>query len=100
MDAQTTFTTERAAQYLASLCKHFGHKLSVRHDGDTGRIEFPFGRCDLVANDAGLAMTVSAENQADLDKTIQVISSHLERFAFRENPELAWHLRPDPATPA
>lgn len=90
MDAQTTFNTERAGQYLASLCKHFGHKIPVQYDAQSGRIEFPFGQCRLSADAAGLRLTASAGNQPDLDRTIGVVTSHLERFAFRENPRLDW----------
>ncbi|UWQ98184.1 DUF2218 domain-containing protein [Rhodobacteraceae bacterium S2214] len=91
MNAETTFKTEQAQRYLGTLCKHFGHKVPVELDGNTGRIDLPFGQCELAANDAALDMKVSAENKADLDKTAQIIASHLERFAFRENPQIEWH---------
>lgn len=90
MNAQTIFTTERADQYLASLCKHFGHKVPVHLEAHAGRIELPFGACALAADAAGLTLTAQADSQTDLDRTIGVITSHLERFAFRENPRLAW----------
>ncbi|MGB5450098.1 MAG: DUF2218 domain-containing protein [Woeseiaceae bacterium] len=91
MNARTTFETEHAQRYLGTLCKHFGHKVPVELDGQRGRIELPFGQCDLAASDDALDMTVSAETKADLDKTAQVIASHLERFAFRENPQIEWN---------
>ena len=91
MNAETTFKTEQAQRYLGTLCKHFGHKVPVELDGNTGRIDLPFGQCELAANDGALDMKVSAENKVDLDKTAQVIASHLERFAFRENPQIEWH---------
>lgn len=91
MNTQTTFKTEHAQRYLGTLCKHFGHKVPVQLDGKHGRIELPFGQCELAANDDALHMTVCAETKADLDKTAQVIGSHLERFAFRENPQIEWH---------
>lgn len=100
MDALTTFKTTNARRYLGTLCKHFGHKIPVQHDGDTGRIEFPFGQCDLKADDSVLELTISAESQAGLDKIAQVMSSHLERFAFRENPELTWHPHTQSDVPA
>tara|TARA_R110002096_G_scaffold418279_1_gene622269 strand:+ start:1149 stop:1472 length:324 start_codon:yes stop_codon:yes gene_type:complete len=99
MNAQTIFTTERAGQYLASLCKHFGHKVPVQYDPRSGRIELPFGQCDLAADEATLTLTARAENQPDLDRTIGVMTSHLERFAFRENPHLAWAPPQTPARP-
>lgn len=91
MNAQTTFKTENAQRYLGTLCKHFGHKVPVHLDGKHGRIELPFGQCELAALDGALDLKVFAETKADLDKTAQVIASHLERFAFRENPQIEWH---------
>lgn len=91
MNAQTTFKTEQARRYLGTLCKHFGHKVPVELDGNTGRINLPFGQCDLAASDDALDMKLSAETKADLDKVAHVIASHLERFAFRENPQIEWH---------
>ena len=90
MKANTYFKTENAARYLGTLCKHFGHKVPVTHDADVGRIELPFGICELRGDETGLAMNVTAKDKRHLDKTVQVVTSHLERFAFRENPEVSW----------
>ena len=91
MNASAFFKTENAERYLGTLCKHFGHKVPVSHEPGSGRIELPFGQCDLRAETAGLALTAEATDTPGLDKTIQVITSHLERFAFRENPDLNWN---------
>lgn len=85
------FTTERASSYLQQLCKHFGHKVEVQFDPKSGHITFPFGQCALSADIGVLDLTVSAETQGDLTKSCRVIASHLERFAFRENPKIDWH---------
>ena len=90
MKASTFFTTENAERYLGTLCKHFGHKAPVTHELGSGRIDLPFGQCALRADAKGLTLTVTASDAAQLDRTIQVISSHLDRFAFRENPDLTW----------
>ncbi|MCR9157985.1 MAG: DUF2218 domain-containing protein [Rhodobacteraceae bacterium] len=90
MNANTFFKTENAERYLGTLCKHFGHKVPVTFEPGLGHIELPFGQCDLRADTAGLALTANAADRPGLDKTIQVITSHLERFAFRENPDLSW----------
>lgn len=90
MNASTYFKTENAERYLGTLCKHFGHKVPVTHETGSGRIELPCGQCTLNADAAGLSLTATAPDKAQLDKTIEVISSHLERFAFRENPTLDW----------
>jgi hypothetical protein len=90
MNARAVFKTENAERYLGTLCKHFGHKVPVSHEPGSGRIELPFGQCTLRADGAGLTLAAHAADKPGLDKTIQVITSHLERFAFRENPDLNW----------
>ena len=90
MNASTYFKTENAERYLGTLCKHFGHKVPVTHEPGSGRIELPFGEFTLSADAAGLSLIATAPDKPKLDKTIDVISSHLERFAFRENPTLDW----------
>lgn len=90
MNASTFFTTENAERYLGTLCKHFGHKVPVSYEPGSGRIELPFGQCVLSTDGTGLRLTATANDRPQLDKTIQVISSHLDRFAFRENPDLTW----------
>ncbi|MDQ2095159.1 DUF2218 domain-containing protein [Rhodalgimonas zhirmunskyi] len=94
MNASTFFKTENAERYLGTLCKHFGHKVPVTHDTGSGRIELPFGHCALTADETGLSLTATASDLPQLDKTIEVISSHLDRFAFRENPQLDWQVTP------
>lgn len=84
-------TTERASGYLQQLCKHFGHKIEVQFDPQAGLINFPFGQCKLAADQDVLDLTVSAETQSDLTKACRVVGSHLERFAFRESPNIDWH---------
>lgn len=90
MNASTFFKTENAERYLGTLCKHFGHKVPVTHEPGSGGIELPFGLCVLRADTTGLTLTANAADKPGLDKTIDVITSHLERFAFREIPDLSW----------
>ncbi|SNT31119.1 DUF2218 domain-containing protein [Tropicimonas sediminicola] len=92
MIATTTFSTTNASRYLGTLCKHFGHKVPVEFDALQGRIDLPFGQCRLKAGDTALDLTVTAEDRPALDRLTEVIGSHLERFAFRENPQLDWQI--------
>lgn len=64
--------------------------MPVTHETASGRIELPFGQCDLRTDEAGLTLIATASDRPQLDKTIEVMSGHLDRFAFRENPELTW----------
>lgn len=90
MKATTHFNTEKAERYLGTLCKHFGHKVPVTHTRQDGHIALPFGACDLAASEGGLTLSATADDRAKLDRTVQIITSHLERFAFREDPKLSW----------
>jgi hypothetical protein len=90
MKATTHLNTESAARYLGTLCKHFGHKVPVTHTRQNGHIELPFGACELAATKGQLSLSATADDRAALDKVVQVITSHLERFAFREAPKLTW----------
>ena len=93
--SKATVTTNRASGYLQQLCKHFEHKIEVQFDTQTGQIKFPFGSCVLAADQEVLELVVAAKSQPDLAKTCRVIASHLERFAFRENPTINWQPSPE-----
>ena len=96
MNTSSTFKTDRASRYLTALCHHFGRKVEAECKPEQGWVQFPFGRCEMKADEGQLALTASAENQKNLDQVVQIITSHLERFAFRENPSLDWGT-PNPA---
>lgn len=92
LSSEARVPTEVPQRYLAQLCKHFQHKLPVTSDERHGRIEFPMGSCELdAAASAGtLLMRVLASDEAALAKLEDVVARHLERFAFREKPEIRW----------
>lgn len=91
MQTSATFETPRAERYLKTLCHHFGRKVAAECDDTKGWIEFPFGRCEMEAEDGNLELHATADSARGLAQVTQIITSHLERFAFRENPTLNWH---------
>jgi hypothetical protein len=98
MDAQSLLHTssaivmsERASGYLQQLCKHFGHKVAVSFTPERGTIVFDFGNCALAANGDMLSLTATAATSVGLSRVQHVVASHLERFAFREKPEIVWN---------
>ncbi|MDF1747561.1 MAG: DUF2218 domain-containing protein [Alphaproteobacteria bacterium] len=88
--------TENGNRYLQQLCKHWAHKLAVDMTEGQGRIIFPKdGRSGTWAEDATVTLTahsnhlecrIEASADAQRDALQDVISSHLDRFAFREAP--------------
>ncbi|WP_371168980.1 DUF2218 domain-containing protein [Aliiroseovarius sp. 2305UL8-7] len=81
--------TNHASKYLQQLGKHFGHKVPATFTSSQGNVTLPFGHCEMTASDSALSITVSGEHD-EIGRLEQFISSHLSRFAFRENPTLAW----------
>lgn len=90
LSSETRVPTTMPSRYLAQLCKHFQHKLPVTLDERHGRIEFSAGICELDAASDALVMRVLASDEAGLAALEDVVARHLERFAFREKPEIHW----------
>lgn len=90
MDKTATFRSERATRYMTALCHHFGRRVSASCDDATGWVQFPFGRCEMSVEGGALHLRVQAEDPVRLEQVVEIVSSHLDRFAFRENPHLIW----------
>ncbi len=89
--SEARVTTEMASRYLGQLCKHFEHKLPVTYEGQHGTIAFSAGACILDAVDANtLILRVEAGDETALPGLQDVVARHLERFAFRDKPEIVW----------
>ena len=92
LSSEARVLTAVPRRYLGQLCKHFEHKLPVTLAEGHGRIEFPAGVCTLEADaDAEtLVMRVTASDEAALASLEDVVARHLDRFAFRDKPEVRW----------
>jgi len=95
MTSLTRFETQNAARYLTKLLQHFGRKVEVQETGEAGWVQFPFGRCEMTADAQHLELRASAPDAEGMALVVQVVTSHLERYAFRENPMLDWQTTPD-----
>jgi hypothetical protein len=83
--------TEKPAPYMKQLCRHFGHKVDASFDDERGSITFAMGRCGLDATQPGiLQLHVEAEDAAGIERTQNVIGSHLERFGRRDALSVSW----------
>jgi hypothetical protein len=90
MRAEARVATEHAGRYLVQLCKHFGHRVPARFADGVGRVEFPDGVADLVAEPGVLVLRVLAAEPAGVERLSGVLARHLERFAFRESLDVVW----------
>ena len=85
MKSVTSVETGSASRYLQQLCKHFAHKIETEFDTRKGICRFPHSTATLAAREDRLDIEIAAEDEAALDRGRDVIWSHLQRFAFRED---------------
>lgn len=85
--ATATVPTQSGSKYMQQLCKHWSHKLEVEFDADKGVVKFPApATVTMVGEAEALVVTIEANDAETVDRMKGVISSHLDRFAFREAP--------------
>ncbi|MFI3904250.1 DUF2218 domain-containing protein [Ochrobactrum sp. S1502_03] len=90
--AKTTATvsTTHASRYLQQLCKHWAHKFTVEFTPESGRIDLGENRVVMLnASEQNLTATIEAP-EATLEQMENVVSSHIARFAFREELIFNW----------
>jgi hypothetical protein len=78
--------TTNGSKYLQQLCKHWSHKLEVAFDAAQGTVRFPEAVATMTAGPQSLLVAIEAEDPAVVERMKGVVSSHLDRFAFREAP--------------
>jgi len=79
--------THSASKYLQQLAKHWSHKMEVTFSEEEGRIAFPNGAVlEMRADSETLDVVLTVPDGDDVDRMREVVSSHLDRFAFREAP--------------
>lgn len=82
--------TAKASRYLKALCNHFARKVEARYDDDYGRVQFPFGDCELQATADALHMTVTAVDETMFVTAKAVVADHLVRFGEKDELTVNW----------
>ena len=90
IQSEAHVSTTRASRYLGQLCKHFEHRIPATYTHDHGRLEFPSGVCHLDAQEDALILRAESQDEEQLGQLENVVARHLERFAFRDKPEIRW----------
>ncbi len=80
-----------ASKYLKQLTKHFSHKVDVEAGEDWATVRLSYGYFTLSLDGTEvLIMQTFADTDEHRKRLEHVAASHLERFAFRDPPEIVW----------
>lgn len=80
-----------ASRYLQQLAQHFAHKVDVEQTKTAAKVILSYGHFELSTDgDDTLIMRTFADTDEHRKRLEHVAASHLERFAFRDPPEIAW----------
>lgn len=88
--AHAAVSTTHASRYLQQLCRHWAHKFETDFDPTRGRIVMPLGEARLAATDDTLVIDLAATDAANMTTFQEVVVSHIQRFAFREELRFVW----------
>lgn len=85
-ESDVSVATPNGGRYLRQLCKHWGHRLEVEENGAEATVRLPRALLTMTADSLSLHMHLTTVEDDDLERMQEVVSSHLDRFAFREGP--------------
>jgi hypothetical protein len=110
LTAEARIATERPGRYLVQLCKHFdnkgrhlGHRprthalpevrpdqIQVEWTDSEGTLRLPWGQCTLQAVPGTLRVRVEADDQENLGRLQDLVTTHIGRFSRRDPLRVEW----------
>ncbi len=95
LTSQARFETPNGSKYMQQLFKHFSHKVEVEVDARQGRATLGPGPVEMLADETGLTVKVSAEDVRGIIEARYIVDKHLVIFAFRDGfSGFTWVLDP------
>ncbi|MDO6704684.1 DUF2218 domain-containing protein [Photobacterium sp. 1_MG-2023] len=88
----TILKTPDGSKYLRHLCKHFNHKVEAEWNDTQGKVFFDMGTCEFNATLSSLTIACRADTDDALAVVKEIVKSHFDRFARREDLVLIWGL--------
>lgn len=82
--------TPNALRYLKALCNHFNRKVAASAEDNAGNVRFPFGECEMRAEDGVLTLHVTSDSDVRFARLRHVVADHLVRFAQKEELSVDW----------
>ncbi len=90
IETTAVIRTEFASKYMQQLCKHFAHKVTAEYDAHKAFVELPPGPCRMNAEGDALMVHCQSESAKGVEVMQQIIESHIVKFAWREELDIAW----------
>jgi hypothetical protein len=90
LTATAVVATEAPARYAKQLASHLGQRCEVREDADGTRIVLGGSSCLLQSRPGSLELSATADSSDALERVMDVVGSHLERFGQRNQLHVDW----------
>ena len=91
MSSTACVAVSPASRYLTQLAKHFSHKVDVDMGEGAATVRLSYGYFELRTDGEDvLVMQTFADTDEHKKRLEHVAASHLERFAFRDPPDITW----------
>jgi uncharacterized protein len=90
LTATAVVFTEAPARYAKQLASHLGRRAEVREETDGTRIVLGDASCLLQSRPGSLELSATADNSEALERVMDVVGRHLERFGQRNELHVDW----------
>jgi uncharacterized protein len=88
--ATAVVATAAPERYAKQLASHLGRRAEVREEGADIRIVLTDGSCVLRSRPGGLELHAAADSSDALERVMDVVGRHLERFGQRNELHVDW----------
>jgi hypothetical protein len=90
LTATAVVPTESPARYVKQLAAHLGRRTEVRAEADGTRVVLGDSSCLLSSRPGSLELSATAGSAEALERVMDVVSRHVERFGQRNNLHVDW----------
>jgi len=90
LHAQASILIPTPARYMARLCNHFAHRVTVQREATSAKVSFPNAPCEMQATDDHLEIRIETDDAATLERLQGVVTRHLKQVAPEETFEVSW----------
>lgn len=90
LTATAVVATEAPARYAKQLASHLGRRAEVREETDGTRIVLGDSSCLLQSRPGSLELSAAADSADALERVMDVVGRHLERFGQRNELHVDW----------